>query len=97
MQATRTLGSLFLHQQDAAAHNNSTVNTSIGEKMEGIPFHESALSSYLLNLKREEEVNREKSHDGNERKMEDEKEENDGEMKINAGFVIDPVNTYLYV
>jgi hypothetical protein len=29
--------------------------------------------------------------------MEDEKEENDGEMKINAGFVIDPVNAYLCV
>ena len=56
MQATRTLGSLFLHQEDAArGHENKTNGYS-----EPFPFHESTLSSYLLNLKRQEEVNREK-------------------------------------
>lgn len=59
MQATRTLGSLFLHQEDAARGYEN--KTDVGVDSEPFPFHESSLSSYLLNLKRQEEVNREKS------------------------------------
>jgi hypothetical protein len=60
MTATRTLGSLFLHQEDAKRDHNVTNETAY-DGSTSFPFHESTLSAYLLNLKRQEEVNREKS------------------------------------
>ncbi|KAL7518065.1 hypothetical protein ACHAWX_002922 [Stephanocyclus meneghinianus] len=60
MTATRTLGSLFLHQEDAK-RDHSVSNETAYDGSASFPFHESTLSAYLLNLKRQEEVNREKS------------------------------------
>jgi hypothetical protein len=103
MSATRTLGSLFLHQQDASSasvgsnqYNNANADnntTSTGEA-----FHESVFSSYLLNLKREEEVNREKTSRDNDddkklKKKKKDVEKSDGDLKeITVDFVIDQVN-----
>eukprot|EP00804_Cyclotella_cryptica_P010208 CCRYP_013828-RA/>CCRYP_013828-RA protein AED:0.12 eAED:0.12 QI:366/1/1/1/1/1/12/339/913 len=72
MTATRTLGSLFLHQEDATRDHNVS-NETANDGSASFPFHESTLSAYLLNLKRQEEVNREKS--SNQTKTEERKPE----------------------
>lgn len=88
MQASRTLGSLFLHQQDAVRDAANYTSANEGESV-GFPFHESTLSSYLLNLKRQEEVNREKSHENKlVEKMEADSEE---VVVLNTEFQIDQV------
>jgi hypothetical protein len=98
MSATRTLGSLFLHQQDAALDVNqeNNINSLVDNNTttKGETFHESVFSSYLLNLKREEEVNREKSsHDDEKKRRKKDVEKSEGKLKeITVDFVIDQVN-----
>lgn len=87
MSATRTLGSLFLHQEDARRDNNTTTNTTGSVSF---PFHESTLSSYLLNLKRQEEDNREKA-EKREAKKEKKVEKKGEKGKISTEFQIDQV------
>lgn len=82
MRATRTLGSLFLHEENAR-------DTHEGNKTSPFPFHESTLSSYLLNLKKQEEENREKSV---ESKQTIKKETEISVRPISSGFRIDQVH-----
>jgi hypothetical protein len=90
MQATRTLGSLFLHQEDASRDRqlDKTVDDT-----SPFPFHESTLSAYLLNLKRQEEVNREKSSQMIE--QQENKEENEV-GRLSNEFQIDQVSIFIY-
>ena len=95
MQATRTLGSLFLHQEDAT--RNVTTSTTSNDDGDGggvFPFHESTLSSYLLNLKRQEEVNREKSKDV---RVEDDNADSGEVERLSTEFQIDQVCFYMLI
>jgi len=95
MQATRTLGSLFLHQEDAVRNTHDGNKTNVDESAP-FPFHESTLSAYLLNLKRQEEDNREKSSRKAQTKTNAEKRET---RQLSNEFQVDQVgsvNQYLY-
>lgn len=61
ISATRTLGSLFLRQEDANRDPAETANNRAEIEFTSFPFQENSMTSYLLKLKRQEEDNREKN------------------------------------
>eukprot|EP01082_Thalassiosira_pseudonana_P008259 g7413.t1.1.5e17418a g7413 g7413.t1 contig24:559816-562994(+) len=61
ISATRTLGSLFLRQEDANRDPAETANNRAEFEFTSFPFQENSMTSYLLKLKRQEEDNREKN------------------------------------
>ena len=66
LSATRTLGSLFLRQEDEDREKNVDVfgRALVGNEtddVEGGLLHENSIANYLMNLKKQEEDNRERS------------------------------------
>ena len=66
LSATRTLGSLFLRQEDEDRDKNVDVfgRALVGNEtddVEGGLLHENSIANYLMNLKKQEEDNRERS------------------------------------
>lgn len=98
--ATRTLGSLFLRQEDADRDKNVDVfgrPLAVGQKIEdsdASPFylHENSFAKYLMDLKFQEEQNRERAAEHHSIKSNNAWRDNSTKQKVSREIEIDQVS-----
>jgi hypothetical protein len=100
LSATRTLGSLFLRQEDADRDRNVDVfgRPLVGHETEAndassplFSLHEKSLAKYLMDLKFQEELNRERASEQHSTKLNDVWRDKSSTYKVESGVEIDQV------
>jgi hypothetical protein len=102
LSATRTLGSLFLRQEDADRDRNVDVfgrpmveheTESFDASSSPFSLHENSFAKYLMDLKFQEEENRERAAEHHSTKSIDAWRDNLGAQKLSLGIEIDQVRS----
>lgn len=102
LSATRTLGSLFLRQEDADRDRNIDVfgrpmaeheKESVDASSPLFSLHENSFAKYLMDLKFQEEENRERAAEHHSTKSTDAWRDNIGAQKVSSGIEIDQVRS----